>query len=77
MSIAEKKLSLVKMLLDCNDDTTDKLFQLMQQDSKQVENFSDEEIRIFEKARNDFFASGEKGYTVEEAHNWIRQEEEK
>jgi hypothetical protein len=34
--------------------------------------FSEDELASFEESRNAFFKSGKKGYTVEEAHNRIR-----
>jgi len=37
--------------------------------------FSKEELASFEKSRDDFFKSGKKGYTVEEAHNRIRNKQ--
>ncbi|MEO8961930.1 MAG: hypothetical protein ABI325_08620, partial [Ginsengibacter sp.] len=36
------------------------------------QNYTDEELAFFEERRNAFFISGKKGYTVEEAHEKIR-----
>jgi len=72
MNIAEQKVALVKMLLEADDETTNQLFQLMLEGNNRTQKFSDKEIKTFEKSRDDFFASGKKGYSVEEVHSFIR-----
>jgi hypothetical protein len=72
MSIAEQKLAIAKMLLEADDETTNQLFQLMLEGNNRIQKFSDQEIEMFEKSRDEFFASGEKGYSVEEVHSSIR-----
>lgn len=72
MSIAEQKVELVKLIVEADEETTGKLIELAHQLSQKTYKFSDEEIAMFEKTRDDFFASGKKGYTIEEAHTMIR-----
>jgi hypothetical protein len=72
MSIAEQKIELLKFVVEADAETTGKLIELTHQLRNKKYEFSDEEIAKFEKIRDDFFASGEKGYSVEEAHTKIR-----
>lgn len=72
MSIAEQKVALARMLLEADDETINQLFQLMLEGNNRIQKFSDQEIEMFEKNRDDFFASGKKGFSVEETHSSIR-----
>ncbi len=73
MSTAEKKLEMVKILLDANDELTERAFSMFQEITRTESKFSKDEILMFQKIRDEFIASGEKGYTVEEAHLQIRK----
>lgn len=72
MNVAEQKIELLKFVVEADAETTGKLIELTHQLQNEQYEFSDEEIKKFEKTRNDFFASGEKGYSIEEAHTMIR-----
>lgn len=72
MSLAEQKVELLKLVVDADEETTGKLIEFVHQLANRNYKFSDEEIAMIEKSRDDFFASGDKGYTVEEAHTMIR-----
>lgn len=72
MSFAEQKVELFKIVADADEETTGKLIELANQLTKKNYKFSDEEIAMFENTRNEFMDSGEKGYTIEEAHKMIR-----
>src|SRR5919206_4988415 len=71
MSIAEQKMELFRFLVDADEETTRKLIEFTHQLINESNKFSEEEIAMFEKRRNDFFASVEKGYTVEESMDII------
>jgi hypothetical protein len=72
MGLAERKMELLEIVVNADEETTGKLIALAHQLTNEKYKFSDEEIAKFEKTRDDFFASGEKGYSVEEAHDMIR-----
>jgi hypothetical protein len=77
MGLAERKIELLEIVVNADEETTGKLIALAQQLANEKYKFSDEEIAKFEKTRDDFFASGEKGYSVEEAHAIIRNKHRK
>ncbi len=77
MGLAERKIELLEIVVNADEETTGKLIALAQQLANEKYKFSDEEIAKFEKTRDDFFASGEKGYSVEEAHAMIRNKSRK
>ncbi len=72
MSFAEQKVELFKIVANADEETTGKLIELAKQLTQKTYKFSDEEIASFEKTRNEFMESEEKGYTIEEAHTMIR-----
>ena len=77
MSTAEQKIELVKMLVDADKETTEKLFQYMNELSKKSQKFTEQEIAMFQKTRDEYFSTGEKGYSIEEAHTYIRNANKK
>lgn len=72
MTIAEKKVELFKLIVEADEEATGKLIELAHQLSKKTHRFSEDEIAMFQKTRDNFFASGKNGYSVEEAHATIR-----
>ncbi len=72
MVYAEQKIELFQIVVNADEKLTGLLRELADHYNQGSPKLSDKEIAEFEKTRNDFFASGEKGYTVEEAHTMIR-----
>lgn len=57
MSTAEQKVELVKLIEDADGETTGKLLEFAHQLSQKKHKFPEEEIAMFEKTRDVFFAS--------------------
>ncbi len=73
MSLVEKKENLMHIVKDADEKLTGLLIALADEYNTPDYEYSEEEIQSFYKTRDEFFASGEKGKTVEEAHNEIRR----
>lgn len=72
MFITEKKQVLLEIIEEADEKLTGLLLALANEYNDPGQNFSEEELASFEESRDAFFKSGKKGYTVEEAHNRIR-----
>ncbi len=72
MGFAEKKVELFQMVANADEKLTGVLIEIANQYNQNISTFTEDEIKDFEKRRDDFFTSGEKGYTVEQAHLMIR-----
>lgn len=67
MNFAEKKLELYKLVAEADEETTGKLIELAHILKTGNVTFSNDDIELFYKRRDDFFASGAKGYTADES----------
>ena len=74
MGIVEKKQVLVHIVEDADEKLGELLIALANEYNDQEQTYSQEELDSFEESRNAFFQSGNKGYTVEEAHEKIRKD---
>lgn len=77
MSTAEKKVALVKMLLDADDKTTEKVFQLMVLQANGNQKFSDEELEKFHATRKRYLVDNSNTILLEDAHAYIRSLKQK
>lgn len=73
MGIAEKKQNLMHIIDDADENLTELLMEVAKEYNDTPRNYSEEDLQSFYKARDEFFASGQKGKTVEEAHNEFRR----
>ena len=73
MSFAEKKLELIKIVTEADEDTTAKLIEFANWLQKGTEP-SSEDVIHFEQKRDDFFASGEKGLSKDESLALLRDQ---
>lgn len=73
MKFAEKKLGLFQIIANMNVETTDNLAHFVTSVKVNSEP-TIEDIAFFEKRRDDFFASGEKGFTKQESLAMLRKQ---
>ncbi len=73
MGFAEQKVELLKIIAEADEEKTGKLIEFAYQLENKSHTFSEEEIAMFEKRADDFFASGDKGYTAEESLALLRE----
>lgn len=73
MGIAEKKENLLLTVENADDNLTELLTEVAKEYNDSPRNYSEEELQSFYKARDEFYKNGQKGKTVEEAHNEIRR----
>lgn len=72
MSIAEKKEFLLRIVEDADEKLTGLLIALANEYNTSGEEYSDDELSSFYKTRKDYLQNPEFVYTVEEAHQKIR-----
>ena len=72
MSLAEKKQSLLYMIEDADEKLTGLLMALANEYNASGEEYPSEEIESFYKIRDELIKNPEKGCTVEEAQQRIR-----
>ena len=72
MSIAEKKEFLLHIVEDADEKLTGLLIALAKECNTAGEEYTGEEISSFYKTRNEYLQSPESVFTVEEAHQKIR-----
>lgn len=77
MSTAEKKVEVVKMLLDADDKTTDQVLDLLRQNSTGSERFSEEELQKFHATRQKYLSNDSNSILLEDAHAYIRSLKQK
>jgi hypothetical protein len=72
MNLTEKKQALLHIVEDADEKLTGLLMALAIEYNGSSQEFTPEEIESFYKVRDEFLKHPEAGYTVEEAHNLIR-----
>lgn len=72
MNIAEQKMELVRMIVDADEETTEKLLQLLKKEQTIAQKFSDEELEKFHATRQKYFNSSDSTILLEDAHAYIR-----
>lgn len=72
MVTTDKKQILLEIIEEADEKLTGLLLALANEYNDADQNYTDEELAFFEERRDAFFKSGKKGYTVEEAHEKIR-----
>lgn len=77
MGFAEKKLALLRFIVDADEETTGKLIAFTQELEKAGRKFSGEEVAFLKKRMQDFFESGERGISAEESIKRLREKPKK
>lgn len=72
MVTTDKKQILLEIIEEADEKLTGLLLALANEYNDGDPNYTDNELAFFEERRDAFFKSGKKGYTVEEAHEKIR-----
>ena len=72
MSLAEKKQSLLYMIEDADEKLTGLLIALATEYNASDEEYTPEEIESFYEIRDELLNNPEKGYSVEKAHQHVR-----
>ncbi len=73
MSISEKKQALLQYVEEADEKLTGLLFVLASEYNDADQDYTKEEIEFFETRRDEFFAGGKKGFTVEKSLENIRR----
>jgi hypothetical protein len=72
MSLAEKKLHLLQLVMNADEETTGKLIELANRLQDTGEKYTKEELEKFHASRQQYHANPEAGMSVKEAHDHIR-----
>ncbi len=72
MNLTEKKQSLKQLIEDADEKLTGLLMAVAIEYNASTEEYTPEEIEGFYKVRDELIKNPEKGYTVEKAHDLIR-----
>lgn len=72
MGLSEKKQTLLHIVEDADEKLTGLLIALATEYNSSSEEYTAEEIEEFYKVRDELINHPQKGYTVEEAHNLVR-----
>ncbi|NTS39632.1 hypothetical protein HRG84_01840 [Flavisolibacter sp. BT320] len=67
MSIAEKKMRVMELLVNANDEITGELMEFAERLTSNEYVFSEDDVKKFEARLKAFEESGEKGLTAEES----------
>lgn len=73
MGFAEKKLQLLQIIMNADEDTTGKLFEFATHLQPLGNRFSEEELKKFHASRQQYLENPETGLTLEETHAQIRR----
>jgi hypothetical protein len=73
MGFAEKKVELLKIVADADEELTGKLIEFAKQQKSLEINITEEDAKKYEKRIDDFIKSGEKGYTSDESLEMLRK----
>lgn len=73
MGFAEKKEIIMEIVRNADEKLLGLILALANEYNYQEYQFSEEEIKKFEERRDKFYASGKKGFTVEESLNRLRE----
>lgn len=73
MGFAEQKLQLLQIVMNANEETTGRLFELVSRIQPSGRKFSFEELEKFHASRQQYLQNPETGLTLEEAHAQIRR----
>jgi hypothetical protein len=76
MNFAEKKVALLKLLVEADEETTGKIFDFARQ-LKPDSEFSAEELAKFHATREKYLSSDTKTILMEDAHAYIRSLKQK
>jgi hypothetical protein len=73
MGFAEKKVELLKIVADADEELTGKLIEFAKQQKSLEINIAEEDAKKYEKRIDDFIKSGKKGYTSDESLEMLRK----
>jgi hypothetical protein len=77
MGFAEKKVELLKIVADADEELTGKLIEFAKELNKSNFNFTKEELAKFHATRNKYLVSNNKTILLEDAHAYIRSLKQK
>lgn len=72
MDLAEKKIQLLEIVVNADEEMTGKLIEFANTLTKGEEKFTKEELEKFHTSRQSYLNNPEHSLTVEEAHTYIR-----
>lgn len=72
MSIAEQKMELLRLIVEADEETTEKFLQLLKKEQAEAQKFSDEELEKFHATRQKYLNSSDSTILLEDAHAYIR-----
>lgn len=73
MGFAEKKEIIMEIVRNADDKLLGLIIALANEYNHQEYQFSEEEIKKFKESRDEFYASGKKGFTVEESLKRLKE----
>jgi hypothetical protein len=77
MGFAEKKIELLKIVADADEELTGKLIEFARELNKSKSRFSDEELAKFHATRDKYMTPAPKTILLEDAHAYIRSLKQK
>ena len=72
MSLAEKKLQLLQLVMNADEETTGKLIELASRLQQASEKYTAEELQKFHASRQQYHANPKTGMSLNKAHAYIR-----
>ena len=72
MDLAEKKIQLLEIVVNADEEMTGKLIEFANTLIKGEEKFTKEELEKFHASRHSYLTNPEQSLTLEEAHTYIR-----
>jgi hypothetical protein len=72
MDLAEKKIQLLEIVVNADEEMTGKLIEFANTLTKREEKFAKEELEKFHASRQSYLTNPEHSLTLEEAHTYIR-----
>lgn len=72
MGLAEKKIELLEIVVNADEETTGKLIELANELSKKQYKFTKEELEKFHASRQAYINNPDNSLSLEDAHAYIR-----
>ena len=72
MDLAEKKIQLLEIVINADEETTGKLIEFANKLTKNDDKFTKEELEKFHASRQAYLANPENSLSLEDAHTYIR-----
>jgi hypothetical protein len=72
MGFAEKKVALLQIVADADEELTGLLIDVAQQHSNNESKFSHEDLKRFHASRTEYLKNPQNSFSLEDAHAYIR-----